>query len=152
MAVRLNFLSSFFLEPSHGCLHAALSAVLTTQVCHDGWLDGMSYALVTGKWNASASLTGCKHLSITISHLKYSRDCTFNSEYKIRGNVCPNYQYNFPVNGLCQCPKNLSKLGGLFELSVPELTDLYCNNRHIIQRRLRMVCTSGAKVHNELSK
>ena len=42
------------------------------------------------------------------------------------------YQYilTYGVNRVYLCPENLSELGGLFELSVPELNDLF-NNMHL---------------------
>ena len=40
----------------------------------------------------------------------------------------PNYQCNISINGVLLCPEKLSKIGGLTELLVPELTDLYCTS------------------------
>ena len=53
-----------------------------------------------------------------------------NTQFLSELDDSPNYQYNdlnLGVNEVCLCSQYLSALGGLSELSVPELTDLYCS-------------------------
>ena len=75
---------------------------------------------------------------------------------------CPNYQYNdfnIGLSGVRLCPENLFELGGLSELSVPELTSLYCSltMRHsavyqfLYKYKTLWICQAYSKWVNDVS-